>query len=281
MENKYQISTVGALIFNDKNEVFLMKSPKWKNKYICPGGKVEYGESMAEALKREVKEETNLDITDIEFICVMDAMDLSKEYEGEFEHYIFHDFKARALNPEEIKLDGNEGKKFKWLSPEEWLRKENIEKYTKIALEKLISQGEDYKGMYLRALADYQNLLKQSQKDRSEFAKYANEGLLNELIPVYDNLKLAVEHADEKSHDAWLQGVKFVIKQFKTALENSGIEEIKTIGEKYDHNTMEAMENIETNKKDMDQIVAKEIKPGYILNGKVIIAARVAVYKFK
>lgn len=281
MQPEYQISTVGVFIFNDKGELFLMKSPKWKNNYVCPGGKIEYGESMADTVRREVKEETNLELTDIEFFLAMDGLNLRKEYEGKYDQLLFHNFTAKVKNQDKLKLDGIEGKEFKWLKLEEWLELGNIEKYTKKAIQELLAKKHDYKTLYLHALADYQNLLKQTQKDKMDFAKYANEGLLHDILPVYDNLKIAVEHADEKNHDAWLQGVVFVIKQFKTALENAGIQEIRTIGQNFDHNLMEAVENMETDDKDNDHVVAKELKAGYTLNGKVIVPARVAVYKFQ
>lgn len=147
-----------------------------------------------------------------------------------------------------------------------------------------MSEEKKYKELedkYKRALADYQNLTKQTAKEKQEFAKYANERFLCEILPVYDNLKMAIEHSDENNHDKWLEGVKYVIKQFKTVLESAGVEEIKTVGEKFDHNTMEAISSEETDDKSLDGQVVREIKAGYKLNGKVIEPAKVAVYKIK
>ena len=70
----YPESTCGALIFNDKNEVFLMRSHKWKDKYALPGGHIEYGEKAEDAVKREVKEETNLDVDVLEFFMMQDCI---------------------------------------------------------------------------------------------------------------------------------------------------------------------------------------------------------------
>jgi molecular chaperone GrpE len=131
----------------------------------------------------------------------------------------------------------------------------------------------DYKEKYLRALADYQNLLKRSAEEKQEFSKYANEQLLIDLIPVYDNLKISLAHisaaADE---DAWAQGIKYVIKQFKDFLESQGVEEIETKDKEFDPMTMEAI-------KGEGDKVAKELKPGYKLKGKVVIAAKVELKK--
>ena len=124
---------------------------------------------------------------------------------------------------------------------------------------------------YKRALADYQNLVKQTAKEKQEFVKYANEQLLHEILPVYDNLKLALMHAKETPNNSnIIKGVGYVIKQFKDVLENLGVEEIETVGKKFDHHIMEAVEG-------KGDKVAKEVKPGYKLNGKVIAPAKVIV----
>ena len=140
---------------------------------------------------------------------------------------------------------------------------------------------DDINGKYKRALADYQNLLKRTAQEKEEFAKYANEQLLYEMIPVYDNLKMAINHSNGENNDSWLDGVKYVVKQFQDVLSGLGVEEVKTVGEKFDHNTMEAVENEETDNKKNDGLVAKELKAGYWLKGKVIIPAKVVVYKFE
>lgn len=140
----------------------------------------------------------------------------------------------------------------------------------------------DYENKYKRALADYQNLVRQSAQDKQEFVKYANEQLILEILPVFDNLKIAFNHADEDAKEnGWLEGIKYVIKQFKEILENNGVQEIKTIGEKFDPDKMEAVDQEETQDKKKEDLVAKEIKAGYELNKKVINPARVVVYKYK
>ena len=142
------------------------------------------------------------------------------------------------------------------------------QRHTKTKKDDFSEKYEELEYKYKRALADYQNLLKQTAREKQEFAQYANELLLHEIIPVYDNLKMALTHSDEKNHDQWLEGVKHVLNQFRSILDNLGVEEIKTKGEKFDHHTMEAVEG-------KGKRVKKEIKPGYKLNGKVIIPAKV------
>jgi len=141
-------------------------------------------------------------------------------------------------------------------------------------------QCDELDHKYKLALADYQNLLKQTAKERVDLAMYANEALILEMIPVYDNLKLTLLHYPPDGDKNWLIGLQHVIQQFKKTLEDNGIKEIETTNKKFDHNLMEAVETTETTDKKLDDVVEKELKSGYQLHDKVIIPARVAVYKF-
>ncbi|MBL7057862.1 nucleotide exchange factor GrpE [Patescibacteria group bacterium] len=132
----------------------------------------------------------------------------------------------------------------------------------------VIARKDELKGLYSRALADYQNLQRQSTKEKLEFAKYANEQLIHEILPVYDNLKTSVAHFKKGGDESWLQGIKYVIKQFKDVLKQAGLEEIETHGKEFDHNTMEALEG-------KGKKVEKQVQSGYILAGKVIRPAKV------
>lgn len=70
VEKRYHEPTVGALIFNPVGKTFLMKTFKWSNKYATPGGQIELGKRIEDALRREVKEETGINIYDIKFISL-------------------------------------------------------------------------------------------------------------------------------------------------------------------------------------------------------------------
>jgi molecular chaperone GrpE len=140
-------------------------------------------------------------------------------------------------------------------------------------LDKLRQEKQDLENQCKRALADYQNLVKNVAIEKNEIFKYSLVGFLTEILPVYDNLKTAIRTLKpEEQNNSWVEGIKYVIKQFKDIFTANGIEEIKTIGEKFDYNTMEAVEG-------EGDIVSQEIRPGYILNGKVIIPAKVIVLK--
>lgn len=110
----YPEPTVGALIFNEAGAIFIMKSHKWGNRYALPGGHIELGETMEEAVIREVKEETNLDVYDIEFITFFEVI-----YDPHFwkqKHFIFFDFVCKTKGKDVILNE--EAQSFLWVKPE-------------------------------------------------------------------------------------------------------------------------------------------------------------------
>jgi len=168
--------------------------------------------------------------------------------------------------------DINDEKKI-WVRPKKMFLEEIEVKEEKKPRFEFIQEEEidSFKNKYLRALADYQNLMKQTANEKTEFIKYALSDFLQDILPIYDHLKLSMNGLTEEDlKNPWAQGVNHILKQFKATLEGRGVEEIKTIGEKFDHNTMEAIEG-------SGEIVKKEVMPGYKLNGKVIRPAKVVV----
>lgn len=268
-EKKYPRAIVGAFIFNEKDELFLMKTVQFHNKYNVPGGSVELGETIEEACIRETKEETNMDIEDLEFMGVSDGLNLNnKIYKKPENHLIFINYKARVKGEPKIKLN-KEATDYKWRPVSEWLKNKNVSATVMGEIEKHLVDTKSFEHKYKQALADYQNLLKRTADEKQEFVRYANEQLILEMLPVYDNLKVSMEHIDETAKtNGWAEGIKYVIKQFGDILENLGVEEIETKGKNFDHNTMEAIEG-------KGEKVKKQAKPGYKLRGKVIVPARV------
>ncbi len=118
MKQKYPIPTVAALIFNSEGKVFLIKTHKWYGKYCVPGGKIEVGEKLKEALKREIKEETNLDIFNIQFVLMQEFVFDKQFYKKR--HFIFLDYTART-NSKNIKLN-DEAQEYIWVKPEKALK---------------------------------------------------------------------------------------------------------------------------------------------------------------
>jgi len=164
-------------------------------------------------------------------------------------------------------------------------------KLEKIDVKDLQKKSEEYLNGWQRAQADYQNLQKETDARKKDWIQMANAGLLEELLPIYDNFKLAMAHIPEDQRQVdWIVGVAHIKNQLEKFLNDNGIEEIKTVGEKFDVNVHEAVasreaispqlsaeERKEEGKKDKkdEQIIKKEVRAGYKLYGKVIYPAKV------
>ncbi len=150
--------------------------------------------------------------------------------------------------------------------------------HPKSELEIVKQRMEEYLNGWKRAKADYINLKKESEKREQEMAQFANAALILELLPVYDNFKLAWQHipAEHQQNDEWLKGVEQIKKQFAEVLKNLGIEEIKTVGEKFNPEFHEALGK---EKKDgvVSGTITAELKSGYKLFEKVLEPAKVKV----
>ncbi len=141
-------------------------------------------------------------------------------------------------------------------------------------IEEVKKQAEDYLNCWKRAAADYQNLKKETEKNQAAFAKFANLALIME--PILNNFKTAFNciPEDQKESD-WVKGVECIKKQFDDLMKNLGIEEIKTINEKFNPELHEAVGKEAGDEE--DDIIIKETRPGYTWHGKVIMPAKVIV----
>lgn len=145
MVQLYPEATVGALVVNQKGEILLVGSSKWDSKLTVPGGHIELGERAEDAIRREVKEETGLDVEPVELLLVQQAI-YPKDYH-KHEHFIFMDYLCRATDSS-VKLDGRELQTYTWVRPEDALTLD-MEEYTKNFVLKFLSYKEKrYKPNY-------------------------------------------------------------------------------------------------------------------------------------
>lgn len=114
---KMPLATVGALIVGPSKRVLLIKTHKWKGSWGVPGGKIHYGEGMAEALKREVREETGLELTEHYFALLQEAV-RSSEFHRDA-HFLLINFIAFS-DSEAVTLN-DEAQAYSWVTPEEGL----------------------------------------------------------------------------------------------------------------------------------------------------------------
>lgn len=291
---KFPKVTTGAFIFNDAGKVFLMRSPKFNNWFIIPGGHVEWGEGVVDGLKREVKEETNLDIYDIKFQRYAEFTFDENFYADK--HFISINFIAKTKNTEsDVVLEGREASECVWLFPEEALKRDDVEPKTKegikIYLESI--ESEDYKASWQRALADYANLQKEVASRRQEWVQMSEQQILEEFLPIYSNFKKAFSvsveldntnatstslGATNNANAKWREGIGYIMKQFGQILKDHNVEEIKTVDEKFDPKFHEAAGEEEAEGEKHGKIV-REVDGGYTMGGRVIKVAKVIISK--
>lgn len=134
---------------------------------------------------------------------------------------------------------------------------------------------------YVRLNADFDNYKKRAARDRQEAIRYANEALLEKLIPVLDNFEMAMQAANSPqggSPDALRTGVNMIQSQLKNALGEAGLEEINAEGQKFDPNLHEAVSQQES--KDVPEgNVLQQLRKGYKLRDRLIRPATVVVAK--
>lgn len=129
-DQQFPEPTVGVFIFNQQGELLLLQSHKWPGAYVVPGGHVELGERLEEAAVREVKEETGLDIYDLEFINFQQFIHDPAFWKKR--HFIFFDFAAKTRSTD-VRLN-DEAQEFMWVEPEEALGME-LDSYTRTSIE--------------------------------------------------------------------------------------------------------------------------------------------------
>lgn len=149
-------------------------------------------------------------------------------------------------------------------------------------IEELKKQADQYLAGWQRAKADYENLEKQTARDRAELIKNSNQDLIMAILPVLDNLEMAEAHKPDVAADGavgqWMSGVDNTFHQLKQILEQLGLERIKVLGKEFDPNIMEAVERREEAGRKEDEVI-EELMAGYKLNDKIIRPARVVVNK--
>ncbi len=139
--------------------------------------------------------------------------------------------------------------------------------------ETLETNQPDWQDKYARALADYQNLIRQHQKDRQEYLKYANQSLIIELLPIIDSLDLAALHGQDA-------GIVMISKQLKQTLESQGINFITpTQGEPFDPQLHECVD-LDQSADAPSETIAKNVQSGAMWqDGQVIRPAQVVVFR--
>lgn len=117
-EGHRPVVTVGALILDAQDKVLMVRTHKWSNLWGIPGGKTKWGETSEEALRRELREETNLEIDAIEFVLVQDCIHSREFYRDA--HFVLLNYTCRCGPDPVVKLN-DEAQEYRWVTLEQAL----------------------------------------------------------------------------------------------------------------------------------------------------------------
>lgn len=150
--------------------------------------------------------------------------------------------------------------------------------------EKVVSLDEviNYKDKYLRLYAEFENARKRMEREKIDFVKYANQGLIVEFLDILDDLERSVEaaKANHEDYTAFLKGVEMVMAHVYDLLRKNDVKPIEAKGKRFDPNCHEALMQEETDEAE-EGIVVDEFQKGYMLGDKVIRTNKVKVAKRK
>ena len=158
--------------------------------------------------------------------------------------------------------------------------KKDEKKSKKEKIEYLESQVAYWKNKYYEAYADMDNLRKHIEKDHAQVMKYRSQGFLEALLPSFDNFYNCFKFKpSDPTLAAYCKGFEMMYNQMSATLENEGVKEIvPSVGDKFDHTTMQAVEVVEGEEDDL--VTTVQLK-GYMLKDRLVRPAMVVVSKIK
>jgi molecular chaperone GrpE len=140
--------------------------------------------------------------------------------------------------------------------------------------DKLAADKAELEDRLLRAMAEFENARRRSERERADFFQFAAMDLVREILPVVDDFEraLKVETADRE----YAKGVELIYQRFKEILKKLGLEAIPTEGQRFDPALHEAVQRAETDEAE-DQSILEEFQRGYNFKGKLLRPAMVKV----
>ncbi|HCR31605.1 MAG TPA: nucleotide exchange factor GrpE [Opitutae bacterium] len=167
-------------------------------------------------------------------------------------------------------------------SAESQISEEAPDKEEELSIEEQLDKAkkladENYNN-YLRAVADLDTYKRRVIREKDDLRQYAVSGLLESILPIYDNMALGLSSAEQVSDPKIVEeGIRMVLAQFKAVLSENGIEEIEPgQGDAFDHNLHEAVQTQPSDDVEAGAVL-QLIRKGFSLNGRLIRPATVIV----
>ncbi|MEY2429982.1 MAG: molecular chaperone GrpE [Verrucomicrobiota bacterium] len=146
-------------------------------------------------------------------------------------------------------------------------------------LKERAAKAEEHWERLLRTTADFENFKKRAAREKQEAIKFANEGLLEKLIPVLDNFDMAfsaTQTSQVEEAQSLQTGINMIYQQLKRALTEIGLEEVDATGKPFDPNLHEAVSQKETAEVPEGQVV-QQLRKGYKFRDRLLRPASVVV----
>ncbi|SME89721.1 nucleotide exchange factor GrpE [Pseudobacteriovorax antillogorgiicola] len=143
-------------------------------------------------------------------------------------------------------------------------------------VKKLEAENKELQNKFLRTVADMENLRRRHDKEKSDLAKYGNEKLLEDLLPVLDSFEKALATGEGDESQSYVEGVKMVFKQLTDMAEKHGLTGFESQGEEFDPNLHQGIQRIEDESVETERV--KDVfQKGYMLNERLLRPAVVSV----
>ena len=140
----------------------------------------------------------------------------------------------------------------------------------------LEEQMAEQKDQYIRLFAEFENYKRRTQKEKLEFAQYANQNLMLSLLPVLDDFERALKELAKSEDDQYLKGVELIYQKFKNTLSEKGLKSIEVkAGDGFNVDFHEAVTQISAPSEELKGKIVDVIETGYQLHDKVIRFAKV------
>ncbi len=155
---------------------------------------------------------------------------------------------------------------------EEMTKQELLEK-----LKEVEQRSQENYDLYMRAYAEMENIKKRGAKEREDLAKFANESLIREILPVIDSLEKALIHAGDSTNPSGLaEGIEMTLKGLMGALEKAGLKTVEAMGKPFDPQFHEAISQQPDDTVPPKHVIM-EMQKGYVLNGRLMRPAIVVI----
>jgi len=144
-------------------------------------------------------------------------------------------------------------------------------------LEQAQLEAKEARDEMLRMRAETDNLRKRLQKEKQDSVQFANERLIKQLIPIFENLDRALK-APDTNVESLKEGVQLTADQAHALFKKENVEPIKAVGESFDPSVHEVLSQIESNDHDENTVI-EEYSKGYRMNSRVLLPSRVVIAK--